>query len=204
MWALRFNGNLKVQKANFSVNKPCFLCNNFLRRGEELIFVIIPAQYRGTHKNLKENFYCHKDEWLEFVKDCSTYDDVAEKLKKHKKPKRESLTDEDAIKIRAFEKAAFKFGFTEDIKRPYGIKMKIPKSSAYAEYNVYADQFIVEYNNKVGLFETFVESEMHSRILNEMNKLLGNGGEVEIKSAIQEVNKVLSNTIETVNKIINN
>lgn len=198
MWELKSRGVIQTYKTNVFMTKPCPICNQYLRKDEEVVAIVIPFEFRGRHKRLKENFNCHKDEWFDFCKDCKTDEELAIKLINHKSPKRKPLKEEDTRNIHVFADAAYYYGFTEAKSKRYGIRMKKPKSSVYTEYNVYADQFIVEYNNTAGLFESFIEEEMGSKIQNKINELLENNKKVEVKNASEKINEVVKKAIENI------
>ena len=100
MWAMRLkDGTIRSMKTDYMHDKKCSLCGQYFKSGEEYCIIVIPFEYRSKHKKLQSNLLCHTDEWVNFSEGVTTYDEMAEKIINHKKPRKNEFTEEELFKI---------------------------------------------------------------------------------------------------------
>ena len=103
MWAMRLkDGSIRSIKTDYMHDKKCSLCGQYFKSGEEYCIIVIPFEYRSKHKKLQSNLLCHTDEWVKFSEGVTTYDEMAEKIINHKKPRKNGFTEEELFKISCF------------------------------------------------------------------------------------------------------
>ena len=176
MWAMRLkDGTIRSMSAKYMEDKKCFLCGQYFKSDDKYCIIVIPFEHRSKHKKLKNNLVCHTEEWLEFAKGVNTYDEMAEKIIKHKIPRKKAFTDEELFKITCFKKACFDYGFREEFEKSFGLKMKKSGSSLYLVFNVYQDSIDLDHRGNKGLFDSFYRREIIAKVYNRMHEYLGDG-----------------------------
>ena len=198
MWAMRLkDGTIRSMSAKYMEDKKCALCGQYFKPNDKYCIIVIPFEYRSKHKKLKNNLVCHTDEWLEFAKDVTTYDEMAERIIKHKIPRKKAFTEQELFKINCFRKACVDYGFREEFEKPFGLKMKKSGSSLYLIYNVYQDSIDLDYRGNKGLFDSFYTREIIAKVYNRMHEYLGDGlkdnysMQEDFKKLNDEVNKFM-------------
>ena len=198
MWAMRLkDGTIRSMKTDYMHDKKCFLCGQYFKSGEEYCIIVIPFEYRSKHKKLQSNLLCHTDEWVKFSEGVTTYDEMAEKIINHKKPRKNGFTEEELFKIGCFRKACMDYGFREEFEKPFGLKMKQRGSSVYLVYNVYQGTIDLDFRGKRGMFDSFYKKQIIANIYNKMHEYMGDGKkdtysiDAEFKKLNDEVNNIV-------------
>lgn len=201
MWEWKnSDGTIRKFKINTG-DKRCPICGQYIRKKEEVCIIVPPTEARKKYKKLKDNLMVHYDEWIEFCKENITEEMFAEKLSKHKTPRKKSFTELEQKYIDAFKTACSTFGFYECFEKPYGIKCKQHSSSLYLEYNVYSDEINIDFRGKKGLFDGFYMREIVTKIYNKMHEILDDG-QLKEYSAKDTIQKIVSETEKIVNEIM--
>ena len=190
------DGNIRSMTILSSYNKVCNICGQYFKKCDKYTVIVIPTKYRCVPK-LKSNWLVHTHEWLNFIEGIETEEEQFSKMSKHKKPHKKEFTEDEKLKLEAFKKSCFNFGFRKVFEKPYGIKCQQSGSSLYAEFNVYTGHIDIDFKGKHGLFDAFYIGDMKSKIYNSMNEILGLP-KVEEYSAREEISKV----VEEVNKMM--
>ena len=187
-----------VRQFNASDNKTkCPICGQYFKRGEKGACIVPPMEIRSKYKKLSQNLIVHLDHWEVFCQGIATETELAEKIQKHKTPKKASFTEDEQKKISAFQSACREYGFWEITEKPYGVKCKKCGTSIYVEYNVYADHIDLDYRGKRGMFDGFYSRQIIANIYNKMHEVLGDGKHDDYSAA-----KTISNIYKEVEKMI--
>lgn len=185
------------KKGSFHWKETCLLCNNWVLKGEEFYMLIIPNEIRKEYKI--SNFIAHKEEWDEFSKGLSDIE-IAEKIIKHKKPRKKPLTNEQLKNIEYFKEACNHFGFNncEISRNKRFVKMKKRKTSFTLIYDIIFDR--VSYDTKTGedLFGRLFSNEFVANVCNKFYELRG----LDIREDFS-VAKILNKTAKDVDELIN-
>lgn len=186
-----------AKKGTFHWKETCFLCNNWILKGEEFYMLIIPNEIRKEYKI--SNFIAHKEEWDEFSKGLSDVE-IAEKIVKHKKPRKKPLTDEQLKNIEYFKEACIHFGFNKCVisRDKRFVKMKKRKTSFTLIYDIIFDRISYDTNAREGLFGGLFSNEFVAKVCNKYYELKG----LDIREDFS-VAKVLDKAAKDVDELIN-
>lgn len=186
----------KAMKGTHHWKETCLLCNQWILKGEEFYLIIIPNEIRSKyHFN---NFIVHKEEWDNFIEGLSD-EEVAEKLLKHKKPRKKPLTEEQLNNIEYFKKACEDYGFNKcTISRDKRfVKMKKRKTSFTLIYDIIFDKIHYETRANEGLFGGLFSNELVAKVCNAYYKYKGVDKHEDytamgvIQKAIDDTNKLM-------------
>lgn len=169
--------------------KRCPMCGQYFKKGEKAIVIVPPMEVRGMSPKLKQNMMVHRAEWERLADGITTDEEMTTAFIKHKTPRKQPFTKEEAAACSAFVSACHTLGFWGARELPYGWRCN-RQGTGYLEYNVYADTIdFVSRVRKPGLFDSFYEREIVAKVFNKMHDILGDGrhDDYSANSAIQQV-----------------
>ncbi len=200
MWVWNYyNGEPREFVPRNDTPPRCPLCGQYFRKSEKCIAIVPPMTVRNMGTKLQKNMMVHKAEWEALV--GSTTDDVemAEKVLKHKTPRKMPFTREEEAAMSAFVSACHTAGFWGARELPYGRRCN-RQGTGYLEYNVYTDSIdFVSRVRKRGMFDTFYEREIVAKVFNKMHEILGDGRHDDysaaqsIQNVQDEANRLMTN-----------
>ena len=166
-----------------------------MKPDDPLYIVVCNCIPACTSRNM-HNQMPHTDCWDKFCKGITDDEILAEKLKKHRKPKMKDMTEEQKFFIDAFKQATYAKGFANFKNTNYGGVAAKRETSATIKYNVFSN--IISYDDrcKRGLFDGFFINEINTNVYNEMHKIIDDGkcknynASKEIKKVFDEVDKI--------------
>ena len=196
--------SFKPTKGSSVWKEPCFLCNNWIKKDEYLYCIRIPADIEKKYeaeiklKLKSKSFIVHKDEWDNYVEGLSD-EEILQKLLKHKKPKREPISEETLIKCENFKKACMDFGYNKCVisKNKRFVKMKKRKTSSTIIYDTVFNKITHDSNARSGLFDGLFILSFLAKIENKFNEYCGSENRNDFS-----VEKILNEAMEDVNKIM--
>lgn len=187
----------KEMKGSFHWDEPCYLTNQWILKDELFYLIIPPAELKSKHQ--LENYVIKKEAWEKFIVCIETEEELAIKLKNHKKPRRKPHSEEQLENIEYFKEACEYYGFYKCVvsRDKRFIKMKKRKTPFTIIYDVVYHRLSYDIRANEGLFGGLFSREILSKIYNKMNELQG----LEERSDYSAVN-VINKAIEDTNKLI--
>lgn len=187
----------KAMKGGHHWKETCFLCNQWILKGEEFYLIIIPNDIRNRYRF--DNFIVHKEEWDKFIEGLSD-EEIAKKLLYHKKPRKKPLTEEQLNNIEYFKKACEDYGFNKCIvsKDKRFVKMKKRKTSFTLIYDIIFDKISYDTRANEGLFGGLFSNELVAKVCNAYYKYKGVDKHEDytamevIQKAMDDTNKLMS------------
>lgn len=192
----------KSKAGNEWCKETCYICGKHFQKGEELVVVICPYEFKLKYKNLNRNKIVHVDEVNELINKSTTFEEFWDYFGNIKKPRKEKLTEEQEKRIEIFIDAAYNKGYRYSTKKSNGtVSCKKNGSSDRVEYNVYSDNISYFNKRKKGFGDVFVERGFVTQVYNEFHRLL-NDGKRDDYDAIKAFSNCLNSAIETTNRIM--
>lgn len=191
-----WSSGYKEMKGSHHWEEPCFICNQWIRKGEDFYLLIIPNEIRSKYKI--NNFIAHKEEWNEFSKDLSD-EELAEKIMSHKKPRRKPFSEEELQNVEFFKEACIYCGYNKCVisKDKRFVKMKRRKTSFTLIYDIAYNKISYDTNAREGLFGGLFANEFVARVCNKFYELKG----LDIREDFT-VAKVLDEAVKDVDKLM--
>lgn len=189
MWIWR-NSKNEIYTFKLFDSQRCAICGQYFRKGETAIGIVPPRELR-IHKKFALNLSAHHDCWKNFVGDITDDKVLAERYLKHRVPRPRALSEDEAARLDAFERAAYQRGFTQKTKKPFGVRMTRYRSSLYVEYDVHRDSIESGHRGKSGLWDKLYERQIITNVYNTMHEIL-NDGKHDNYSACEVIRKAQS------------
>lgn len=197
VWAFR---NKEI-KGTFHWKETCSLCNRWILKNEDFYMLIPPKEIADKYPI--GNILVHKDEWDKFVEGLSD-EEIANKLMKHKKPRKKPLTEEQLKRVEFFKEACEKFGFSECTmsKDKRFVKMKKRRTSYTFIYDIIFERIDFD-SRRDTLFGSLYIVEVQAKIRNEYYRLSGVNKHDDftvagiVDKAIEQVDEMMGKRRET-------
>lgn len=200
MWLWKTKDGDVREFADISGEKRCPICGQYFKKGEKGAVIVPPMEARKQHKKFNQNYMVHLSEWLNFIANCESEEDVIAKFIKHRTPRIASFTDEEVRRMDAFRQACNAYSFFVEYTKPYGVKRQARGSSVAVEYNVFSDKIDISHRGKRGLFDSFYERQICANIFNKMHEILGDGRHDDY-SAVKTISGIADEVNKTMKEI---
>ena len=199
MWELRDNNGPRVfQCVKVGAEKRCPICGQHFCSKEEYYIVVCNAIKEAREKGLS-NIMPHKTCWDTFCAGISTDSALAAKLKSHKRPKCNPLTEEQNKAVNAFKAAAYHYGYYDINQTRKGcIKATKRGTTMSVIYDPYNCSVSYKDRRKQELFKSMFDRQIATNVYNKMQELLG----TDLRDDYS-VFGVMSTAIEETNKFFN-
>ena len=199
MWELRSESGPRTFTYKSGTINRCPVCGQHFISGEEYFLIVCNAIPEARARKLS-NFMAHVACWNTFCSGITSDEDLAEKLRKHRKPKLKPLTEEQETRVEAFKQAAYTFGYRILTWTREGcLKARKDGYSSTLTYNPYDKSLSYGDNRADFLLKSLVDRELVARVYNKMHELLGDGKRDDY-TALGTINQV----IEETNRFFNN
>ena len=197
MWELRNSDGpreLRWPKANFTP-KRCRICGQYFLADDMYYIIVCNAIPEARARNLN-NEMAHTECWQNFCNGIESNEVLAEKLKKHRRPRPAPLSDEQNKAVEAFQTAASYYGFKKlNVTREKCLKATKYGSTSSVVYNPYSGSVTYEDRRKDSLFKGMCDRQIAVNVYNKMHAILDDGKHDEYS-----VTKVFSQAVEETNK----
>jgi hypothetical protein len=171
----------------------CRLCGQYIDDGQEYYLVVLPF----PHSKAERNFIVHSHEWEGFAEGMEDAKLLVEKLSSVKKSRPKNQTKVDETVVEAFKRVLDKRRYR--IKKETANRIYFKASRNLAVFYFDKRFKTLEFEGRAnGLFDGIFLREFQSRMLEDLQKELGNKPEEGFR-----VEKVVQEAMKTVEEILN-
>ena len=187
-----------MQAGSAWTEKACFMCGEHFKKGDTIVLVVPPFEYKKEYKRLGLNAVMHQQEWEDLKTTHNSIEEVFKAMGKSKKPKRVNLTDQQKQMVEQFIKAAWEYWYKDYKYNKDGAQAKMNGSSDILRYNVHSDRITYSNRRKRGLFDGLFENQIVANVWNRMHELRGDGKRDDY-SADKVINEALGKAKDFMN-----
>ena len=197
MWELRNSDGPRELRWSAGITpKRCPICGQYFVAKDAYYIIVCNAISEARERQLN-NEMVHTECWHKFCEGIESNEVLAEKLKKHRKPKPAPFTEEQNRAIEAFKNASNSFNFRElSWTREKCLRATRRGTSSSVVYNPYSGSVTYEDRRKDSLFKGVFDRQISVNVYNKMHEILEDG-----KHDDYSVAKVVSRVVEETNKI---